>query len=141
MLAANSGGFENEVASVSVDTDTFTNKGSFKAVNSGGFENFAFGFVIADVSATNSGTIAAINSGGSFNLTSVFVDAGSSSPMPLLASSRQWSRVAPRGGGDNIAVVTVVGSSLINNGSMVASANGGQGHLGGHLLDFAVLIS
>ena len=51
--------------------------------------------------------------------------------MPLPASSRRLSQVAPR-----VALAIqpspplIGGSSLTNNGSMVASANGGQGHLG-----------
>ena len=62
--------------------------------------------------------------------------------MPLPASSRRWSQVAPRVALAMKSLPPLIGgSSLTNNGSMVASANGGQGHLfQGPPSDFAFLL-
>ena len=126
MLAANSGGAHNS-AFLAVDTDGFINKGSFKAVNSGGFENVASASIDAS-SATNSGTIAAIDSGGSFNLAFVTIDTTS---FTNAATGIVQAVVSggTSGGFDNTVGVSINTESFINNGSMVASANGGQGHI------------
>ena len=81
-------------------------------------------------SATNSGTIAAIDSGGTQNRTSVFVE-GSSFTNAASGIVQAVVSGGTSGGTGNTASALVEGvSSLTNNGSMVASANGGQGHLG-----------
>ena len=60
--------------------------------------------------------------------------------MRLPASSRRLSQVAPRAALAIYVIATVIGgSSLTNNGSMVASANGGQGHIGSSISDAALL--